>query len=53
MMLAAVVPARAGMTPMLSTKVIRAISGPRTSGDDPEQEAKKVEAETWSPHERG
>ena len=47
------VPARAGMSPVLSDTVRVALSGPRASGDEPWAANQRSIGIEWSPRERG
>ena len=48
-----VVPARAGVIPILSLFSQIILSGPRASGGDPDQTGRDRRHQEWSPRERG
>ena len=50
---AAVVPARAGMSPLEVITTITVWRGPRASGDEPGEVTFEVPLNAWSPRERG
>ena len=47
------VPARAGVIPIVFAKITEDMGGPRASGGDPVKRVKAVKMEPWSPRERG
>ncbi|ADI66568.1 hypothetical protein HMPREF0573_10249 [Mobiluncus curtisii ATCC 43063] len=48
-----VVPALAGMSLRFSTNWKAWVCGPRTRGDEPEQDTVRMYIQEWSPHSRG
>ena len=48
-----VVPARAGMSPLMTEAKVAARSGPRASGDEPGASTVADSGAQWSPRERG